>query len=223
MQKKINVSNNFLPGFEAIGIDKDTVPDGSHKLTTKQLNFVLNLLKTGQMARSALEAGDGGESLESAGVHASRLIKKPDVQKYYNQCLSLVAQNGNNLVKRVYERSIMLHDKAMACSQIKQELEYMVLTEKHETSSDQGDQVKKSYETKINQIIKKEKHYLTLANQTDTLLANLLGKLSSVTINNIQGDTYTNIINEAPLGENDLKVLAEARRGELEKNNRFKV
>ena len=167
--------------FEAIGVAE--LPQGIADLTGKEQKFVLALLRHGQMARAAIEAG---YSETSAGAIASETLRKPKVFAFYQRCLGLVAANADQLTRRVCERSLILHQKAMTAAQDVKDLDELILIAHRDESGAKAKDVDE-YETRREQAAKAEKHYTTLANQTDTLLASLLGKLQLNVNANVSG------------------------------------
>lgn len=203
-------------GFASIGVEKvEELPDGVSTLNPRELRFVLGVLNHGQMAKAAVEAG---YSAESAGQIASETLRKPKVFAFYRRCVDKLANNADRAVARVYERSVILHAKALEASQTKANAEeWIILTEKHETTRGSESTTKKDvreYERIRDRAQRDEKHYVTLANQTDALLATLLGKVAGVLVSgeirHTHGGTVTAVVPETALG-----ALANARRDVL--------
>lgn len=157
--------------FEAIGVAE--LPQGFGDITGREQRFVLALLRHGQMAKAAVEAG---YSETSAGSIASETLRKPKVFAFYQRCLGALASNADKLTQRVAERSLVLHQKAMEAAQVVADLDELILVAEKQNTGKAGTTTE--YETRREQAAKAEKHYTTLANQTDTLLASLLGKLN---------------------------------------------
>jgi phage terminase small subunit len=175
------------------------LPEGASDLTKREFAFVTRLLQHGQMARAAREAG---YAEESAGVIATETLRKPKVHGFYRRCLSKVANNAEQLVIRVYERSALFHAKCLECAQQAKELETLMLVARKENAKN-GTTVE--YETQRELMVRMEKHYAALATQQDTLLATLLGKLNI----NISGDVN---VNHAVLNDPLVDQLIQARR-----------
>ena len=186
--------------FAASGVT--SLPEGAAQLTGRELKFVSRLLEHGQMGRAAKEAG---YSETSAGAIATETLKKPKVMRFYRECLSAVVSKADQLTRRVYERSVMFHAKALAAAQDRANAEEWLLCEETHEKSRYGKEFRK-YERAREQAQRDEKHYATLANQTDTLLAALLGKIKELSIDNSVHH------NHVILTPNFLAELSEARR-----------
>lgn len=188
-----------LDGFEGLGLQVDELPAGAQELTGKELRFVNALLSHGQMARAAVEAGF---SAQSAGSIASETLRKPKVFGFYKRCLERVSGKSQQLVMRVWERSVLLHEKAKECAQRVKDFENMI-----QCAQKNGDNLAEAAEQAwIEQAkqLKLEKHYMGLANQTDTLLGSLLGKLN---INlSVDGE-----VKHVHVSAQDLAALQESR------------
>jgi hypothetical protein len=133
-----------LPGakemFEAVGLAE--LPLGASKLNKRQLEFCLAYLQTGSAVQAAKHAKYGDPE-----AHASKILNNPAVAVFLAKSISKVAGNADQLVSRVWERSIDLHAEIKRLREGK--------------SSDW----------------KKERELITAVNQTDTLLGSLIGKL----------------------------------------------
>lgn len=158
--------------FEGIGVTE--LPQGFAEITGREQRFVLELLKHGQMARAARDAG---YSEASAGSIASETLRKPKVFAFYQRCLAKVAANADALTARVCERSLLFHNKAIAAAQEMAELDELILVSES-TKTGKKAATTTNYETRREQAAKAEKHYAALAAQADTLLASLIGKLT---------------------------------------------
>lgn len=156
--------------FEALGVNE--LPQGFADITGREQKFVLELLRHGQMARAARDAG---YSEASAGAIASETLRKPKVFAFYQRCLAGVAANADKLTARVCERSLLYHAKAMEAAQEVRDLDELILVGRKENFKNG---TTTEYETRREQAVKAEKHYAELATRTDTLLASLLGKLN---------------------------------------------
>lgn len=187
--------------LRASGVEE--TPEGLGTLTRKEVKFVTALLRHGQMAQAAKEAG---YSAESAGQIASETLRKPKVFRFYKKCLAQLAKNGDEVVRRVMERSTLLHAKATECAQQAANLEKLLLLSYKDEDGCKGSKQINEYETQLSRTVKLEKHYMTLANQTDTLLASLLGKLSL----SVSGEIKHS--GELTLAPGTLDVLATMRR-----------
>lgn len=150
------------------------LPEGAANLKRREFAFVTYLLSHGQMARAAREAG---YAPDSAGAIASETLRKPKVFAFYQSCLAKVANNAEQLVMRTYERSVILHAKAMEAAQEVKDLDAELLLKTQSTLEADAIKETATYESARERAVKAEKHYITLANQTDALLGALLGKL----------------------------------------------
>lgn len=162
--------------FAAHGVA--AIPEGASQLTKKEMNFVLAMLEHGQMARAAIEAG---YSADSAASIASETLKKPKVFAFYRKCIDGVASKGEQLTARVYERSVVLHAQALKAAQELSDAE-ATLWELARFKDETGSKAKnvKEYEYRRDRAQRDQKHFLTLANQTDALLGTLIGKIAGV-------------------------------------------
>ena len=194
--------------FEGIGVAAEQIPQGFGELTGREQKFVLNLLRHGQMARAAVEAG---YSETSAGAIASETLRKPKVFAFYQRCLATVAANADAMTRRVAERSIVLHTKAMTAAQEVKDLDKLILIAHRDETGAKAKDVDE-FETRREQAAKAEKHYTTLANQTDTLLASLLGKLTL----NVQGTVRTQLAPEELALMRELNEGLKAREAALQ-------
>jgi hypothetical protein len=199
--------------FVAHGVAE--IPDGLCNLTTRELKFVLGVLEHGQMARAATDAG---YSKESAGSIASETLRKPKVFAFYRRCVEQVANKGEQLTARVYERSVILHAQALKAAQDLTDAEsqlWVLASETHETGKNAKD--KRTYELMRERAQRDQKHYLTLANQTDALLGTLLGKIAGVHVTGEVNHKHTGSITaNIAVPESALPVFASMRREVLE-------
>lgn len=164
--------------FVASGVGE--LPEGVASLTQKELKFVLGVLEHGQMARAATDAG---YSAESAGSIASETLRKPKVFAFYRRCLDQVAGKAEVLTARVYERSVMFHAKALQAMQDLEEANtWLLAVSRDEYSAAKGAKSIKEYELARERAQRDQKHYATLANQTDALLGQLLGKIAGLQV-----------------------------------------
>lgn len=186
--------------FAAAGVT--SLPQGASDLTARELKFVTRLLEHGQMARAATEAG---YSADSAGSIASDTLRKPKVLRFYRSCLGEVAAKADIVTRRVYERSVMFHARAIAAAQERDDAETWILSEETHQNGKDAKKVQR-FEKLRDRAQRDEKHYTTLANQTDTLLAALLGKVKELTIDN---STHHNHLIVTPAFQEE---LAEMRR-----------
>lgn len=195
--------------YLAAGIPAGEIPAGLGNLSAREMKFVARLLAHGQLAQAAIEAG---YSANSAGAIASETLRKPKVQAFYRQCLAKSGANAETVISRVVERSVLLHDKARAAAQSRAETEeaLRLLLEKEEVTSGKNACSKQAreYETELTRQLRLEKHYITLANQTDTLLAQLIGKLTV----NIEGNVNHWHDGEIAVTGAGLDYLAHLRR-----------
>jgi len=195
--------------FAASGVDE--VPVGYADLTAREAKFVLGVLEHGQMARAARDAG---YSEASAGAIATETLRKPKVWAFYRRCLEKVASKAEQLSARVYERSVMLHAKALeAGQQIADANEWILKVSRDEYGAKHGAKSIKEFEQKRERAQRDEKHYITLANQTDALLGQLLGKIAGV---HVSGEVKHSHKHEHAMAvtvpEDALPALAQLRR-----------
>lgn len=187
------------------------VPEGAAHLTKKEMSFVLAMLEHGQMRRAAIDAG---YSEESAASIASETLKKPKVFAFYRKCIDAVASKGEQLTARVYERSVILHAQALKAAQDLTDAEaglWLLATESHETGKNAKD--KRTYELQRERAQRDQKHYLTLANQTDALLGTLLGKIAGVHVMGEVNHKHTGAITaNIAVPESALPALAQMHR-----------
>lgn len=162
--------------FVAHGVE--AIPEGASLLTKKEMQFVLSMLEHGQMGKAAVEAG---YSPDSAAQIASETLRKPKVFAFYRKCVEGLASKGEQLTARVYERSVVLHAQALNAAQELSEAE-ATLWELVRTKDETGKNAKnvKEYELRRDRAQRDQKHFLTLANQTDALLGTLIGKITGV-------------------------------------------
>ena len=79
-------------------------PAGFAALTKKQRAYVLGLLQTGSQVQAAKMAGYSDPLSDGAKVR-----KAPEVQAVLAQAMTEVAKNADQLIKRVWMRSVSLH------------------------------------------------------------------------------------------------------------------
>ena len=171
-----------LRGLIDLGIDEEEVPEGMSSLTVKDLRFISGLLRHGIQSKAALEAGYG-KTIEAAGKTASEKLRKVKVFRFYQKCLKPVAQDAQNIVMSVYERHVLLHHKFMELGQDIDCLDEEIESGSREEETTEGKFIKSSkqvteYELKRDRLLREQKAYAAMVNQTDTLLASLLGKLN---------------------------------------------
>ncbi len=158
-------------GFASAGIAE--MPQGVSDLTRREMKFVAAVLEHGQMARAAVEAG---YSAESAGSIASETLRKPKVFAFYRRCLDKVASQAELVVRRIYERSVIFHAKAMEAAQtLKESDEWLLATSRQERGKNAKDV--KVFELARERAQRDEKHYAGLARAEDALLLNAMGRL----------------------------------------------
>jgi hypothetical protein len=133
-----------LPGakemFEAVGLTE--LPVGVSSLSKRQREFCLHYLQTGSAYRAATQAG-----YSDPAAYATKVMKLPAVSGFLARAIGKVAGNADELIKRVWKRSVDLQA----------ELERL----REHGSSDW----------------RKEREIIAAVNQTDALLGTLLGKL----------------------------------------------
>jgi hypothetical protein len=93
-----------LPGaeemFAAAGLD--TLPMGASELNPKQLRFAVEYLNSGNASAAAKLVGYSADNAE-------KLRKIPAVARFLNASAKIVAQNGDQLVRRKWELSVSYH------------------------------------------------------------------------------------------------------------------
>lgn len=151
------------------------MPQGAGNLTQREMKFVIGVLSHGRLARAAVEAG---YSEASAGAIASETLRKPKVFSFYRRCVKQVADKGDELVRRAYERSVIFHAKCIeAAQQVKDEDEWLFVRQT-EVMGGKNPHKKHEHERARERAQRDEKHYAVLAAQADTLLASMIGKLT---------------------------------------------
>lgn len=194
--------------FVASGVED--MPDGAGNLTQRELKFVLGVLEHGQMGRAAIDAG---YSEESAASIASETLRKPKVFAFYRRCLDQVASKAELLTARVYERSVLFHAKALEAAQdIADANEWLLNISRDEYSATKGAKTVKEYELKRERAQRDQKHYATLANQTDSLLGSLLGKINAVHVSGEVKHKHEHSGAVVTVPEDALPALAQMRR-----------
>ena len=192
--------------FHAHGVEE--LPFGFSSLTKKERTFVLQMLEHGQMARAAIEAG---YSEKSAGAIASETLRKPKVFEFYRKCVESVASKGELLTRRVYERSVILHAKAIEAAQTVADADAWLLNIKRDEESTKNSKEVREYEQKRERAMRTEKLYVGLANSTDALLGQLIGKLQGLVISGELKHTHEGGM-EMTLPSTALDALAQVRR-----------
>lgn len=98
-----------MPGAEALfsAVGLDTLPHGASELNPKQLKFALAFLGCGNATQAARETGFSEEN-------AGKLLKNTGISRFLSLAVKPVAQNGDQLVRRVWERSVSMHAEFMA-------------------------------------------------------------------------------------------------------------
>ena len=182
----------------------EDLPEGVSSLNARELRFVLGVLQHGQMAKAAVEAG---YSESSAGAIASETLRRAEVFAFYKRCLEMVANNAEQLTGRVYERSVIFHAKALEAVQTLKDAEAWLMRDAtHEEGKGAKDRA--AFERKRDRAQRDEKHYAGLANQTDGLLASLLGKIAGLNVTGQINHTHGVV----PVPESALAALANMRR-----------
>lgn len=172
--------------FAASGIAE--LPEGVTSLTRREMMFVLGVLQHGQMAKAAVEAG---YSQDSAQAIASETLRRPKVFAFYRRCVEQVAGKGEELVRRVYERSVIYHAKAITAGQAVADANEWLMTE-YRTEKGRNAKDRVAYELARDRAMREEKHYTKLANETDALLGALLGKLKI----KVEGSLKVNVVSD---------------------------
>lgn len=202
-----------LESFEAIGVGKATeLPEGVSELTPRELRFVLGVLEHGQMAKAAMDAG---YSAESAGAIASETLRRPKVFAFYRRCLDRVAKQSDQMIARVYERSVVLHAQALEAAQKLKDANEWLLNVCRDESGKNYKSVKE-YELARERAQRDQKHFITLANQTDALLGTLLGKIAGVHVSGEVNHTYTHKGEVGVIPAEALPAFAAIRRSIVE-------
>ncbi|EIQ00734.1 phage terminase, small subunit [Opitutaceae bacterium TAV1] len=197
--------------FAASGIDG--IPQGASDLTKREMTFVIRVLEHGQMRQAAIEAG---YSEDSAGQIASETLRKPKVFAFYRRCLDKVVTNAERMTARVYERSVVLHAQALEAAQkLANANEWLLASERHESGKNAKNV--REFELARERAQRDQKHFVTLANQTDSLLGSLLGKIAGVHVSGEVKHTHAGTVGVAPVTvpEAALPALAQVRRDVL--------
>lgn len=157
--------------FAALGIQE--MPAGVSELTSREIKFVAGVLEHGRMAQAAIDAG---YSEESAGSIASETLRRPKVRAFYRKCLDKVASQAELVIRRIYERSVIFHAKAMEAAQGARDADaWLVSAERQETG--RSAKTVRDFELARDRAMRAEKHYAGLARAEDALLLNALGRL----------------------------------------------
>ena len=157
--------------FAALGFEE--LPSGVGELTAREVKFVCGVLEHGQMRRAAIDAG---YSEESASAIASETLRKPKVSAFYRRCVDKLASQAELVLRRIYERSVIFHAKAMEAAQDKQDAEQWLLASNRQELGKNAKDVK-VFELKRDRAQRDERHYTALARAEDALLLNALGRL----------------------------------------------
>lgn len=97
-----DAADKQLSLFAEIGVD--ALPEGASRLSTRELAFCLEYLRTGRVTHSAKVAGYSDP--ESDG---SKIQKRPGVARFLASAGRSAAQNATALVTRAWQRSQALH------------------------------------------------------------------------------------------------------------------
>lgn len=186
--------------LEGVGMSVDELPEGFGKLNRKQTLFVVNLLRCGNITQAATEAGYSAESAHAIG---SELLKNPKVFAVYRKCLGTLANSGEVMVRRVYERAAMWHARCLEAIHAADEADEMVKVARRDGIKDGSI----DYESR-REICKRDAvKYAAQARADDSLLATLIGKLG-ININVTEGEKA----NKAVLTPELTAQLVAARR-----------
>lgn len=175
-----------LAGFEEFGLSQENLPQGFSEVSAKELTFVLDLLKHGNMGKAAL-AADPKRTLESAQVWASKALRKASVFRLYSAALQTVSKDADKLVTRVYERSVLFHDKTKEASATVERLQRALDDAETERQQQLADglhesklhsKAREQAEADLRKAQLDETRYASLAHKQDMLLGSLLGKLN---------------------------------------------
>lgn len=156
--------------LETHGLRLEQSPPGFNALTRRQANFVTRMLEHGNATRAAIEAGYGKAG---AAVAGSETLRNPKVARFYAWALSKVANDAGEIVKRTYQRSVMLHAHFLEAAQEVADLDEMV-----RVSVTTGEKGRAEYETRRERRARDMQRFSAQANATDALLGQLLGKLN---------------------------------------------
>ena len=155
------------------------LPEGISALSAKEALFVARLVSHGKIAEAAREAGYKGENV---GITGSRLLRRPDIQRFYAKCLNYLARNADEVVRRVYERSVAAHAAAMQAWQVMHEVDDFVELARKER---EGSQAAKHVEINERDMQRKRElaardflRFTAAADKSDALLASMMGKLN---------------------------------------------
>lgn len=170
----------FAELMAALSCDKpEQLPGGVSELKPREMVFVARLCAHGRMAQAAVEAG---YKEDNAGVMACKVLARPEVNRFYKRCVGRLADNANELVSRVYQRSVQAHAAADEAYQRMQEADRMVedarkhaVTEGKESSSSTST----SEDVRAKEIAMRDwTRACAAADRVDNLLASMLGKLN---------------------------------------------
>lgn len=215
--------------------DTGALPHGASDLDVREMRFVSCLLVHGNQARAYQEAGYEANG-DAAAVGASKLLRKPKVYRFFQQCLKQLANNADETLARVMERARILHSQATEAASVARECEEELTRIQAEESgsgvavaagtgaarlpsdgmkahAEMAWKLRATLETRREQAIRRQAKLMKLANDTDALLASLLGKLQLNV--NVTGDGLgVAILQGKKLDAEALQQLAQARRDE---------
>lgn len=207
---KAPVQQEFSEIMAALGVSEvHGLPAGASALAAKELIFVARLLQHGRMSQAASEAGYKGENV---AVTASKLLRRPEVQIFYGRCVAQLAANANQVIARVYERSVAAHSEAMRCFQQMQELDAEQMEVESETESVSSGKESDHTSTSTRRQRLRERlakdfaRFDGIAAKNDTLLASMLGKLNV----NVTGE-----VKVVQVTQQAMNILSEIRRQNL--------
>lgn len=194
------------------------IPEGVADLSPREVKFVTGLLTHGQQGRAYEDAGFKASG-DAAFVGASKLLRKPKVFRFYRQCLGHVSQNAGRLIDRVWERSIIFHEKTVRAAQEVGKLDDLILESKlkEDGLGPKGpiERQTKKWITRREQMKRDERLYAGLARADDTLLGQLLGRIKDL---NVSVDvTLSKVVSDgAPITSDVLDTLAANYRQRME-------
>ena len=215
--KQIDAGQLSLFG-EAVGLDPEAMPEGVSELDPRELKFVQGLLSHGRLGQAAFDAGYG-KSQAVAAVKANELMKRPHVARFYARMLKPIGADARRLITAKAQLSIVMNGKAMDAAREADEK----LAELRECEARQADKVAWFTEHKLKSAAyaraeARERLYTRQANEVDTLLASLLGKLSlniteTSTVKLVMGNEITDTFWQAHQRFAEIrKARAEARQ-----------
>lgn len=182
------------------------IPDGLGELSVQEVKFVLELIRTGQMARSAVAAG---YSADNAGPAATHTLARPRVLRFYRQCLQKVAENHDTILERAMQRAVLAHTKFLEAAQSSYEAQELLFVAMRSENGKAAKDVAE-YETAYNRRQREEAKYFKMAQDADGHLLAALGR-AGIQVN-VGGAIDINSPNNRQVPAEALGFLANVRR-----------